>query len=166
MTQRRQRQLITVRSLAEAFGALSVALVRVRVSETTSPEVGRNRRFPKEVSPQTNGARPSRAIAGNGRERVNFLFSTAIADAAKEKSLPAKPERFSGPEIRTVLLPEVRRKTQAGAERNCLSGERPKKRREEGKEMSKLRNLGEKEDPEKASAQFAYFNHRSNGGRR
>jgi hypothetical protein len=80
---------------------------------------------------------------------VNFLFSTAIADAAKEKSPPAKPEGFSGPEIRTVLLPEVRRKTQAGAESNCLSGERPKKRWEERKEMSKLRNVGEKEGPEK-----------------
>lgn len=89
----------------------SVALARVRVNETASPEVGTEPAIFQKVATRTTGARPSRAIAGNGRTRVKFLFSTAIADAAKEKSPPATPEGFSSPKIRTVLLPEVRTKT-------------------------------------------------------
>jgi len=49
----------------------------------------------KRSAPETHGVRPSAAIPGIARERVNFLFSTAIPDALKKKkALRKAPEGF------------------------------------------------------------------------
>src|SRR5580704_272368 len=68
-------------------GALSVALARFRVGQTVSPEVGTKPAIPQGPRRKLQSARPDRAIPGKRRERVDYLFSTAIADAAKEKVL-------------------------------------------------------------------------------
>src|ERR1035438_5884587 len=104
MTQRRQRQLITVRSFNRGVGTLSVALARFRVGQTTSPEVGTKPAIPQRSASETHGARPSRSIARNRRERVNFLFSTAIADAPRERALWQCRMGFTRPGIRTFRL--------------------------------------------------------------
>lgn len=62
-----------------------MALARFREGQTASPEVGTKPAISEDPRKKTHRARPGAAIAGKATERVEFLFSTAIPDAAKKE---------------------------------------------------------------------------------
>src|ERR1700737_4028146 len=64
-----------------------------RVGQTASPEAGTKPAIPNAPRGKTQSARLGRAIPGNPRERVDFLFLTVIADVTKKKKPSGKRRR-------------------------------------------------------------------------